>query len=339
MALDTISQSRAKSAADARREEVFVGLFVLVAAALLVFTLFSLTGFFNRGEVPYRAYFKDAGGLRPGGEVRYAGGPRVGRITAVHSDPEDSSRMEIDFRVRPNVPVKTDSVASITSISPLSDNFLAIAPGSRTAPRAPGGSTLKSQEYVGFADLEAQLNDLGPQAKELLANLNDRVKELQVTVARVNDLLNERNRANLASTLDNLRGTLQENRPAIRDTMKNVNAATAKLGPVIDDFKKTVAQAQEALSHVDATVAENRPDLRESISELRKALTNADSLTDQLNGTLNANSGNLDDIIANFRDASENLKDFTETIKERPYTLLRSAAPKARKPGEAAKRP
>ena len=318
---------------------MFVGLFVLVAVALLVFTLFSLTGFFNRGEVPYRAYFKDAGGLRPGGEVRYAGGPRVGRITAVHSDPEDSSRMEIDFRVRPNVPVKTDSMASITSISPLSDNFLAIAPGSRTAPRAPAGSVLKSLEYVGFADLEAQLNDLGPQAKELLANLNDRVKELQVTVARVNDLLNERNRANLASTLDNLRGTLQENRPAIRDTMKNVDAATAKLGPVIDDFKKTVAQAQDALNHVDAAVAENRPDLRESISELRKALTNADSLTDQLNGTLNANSGNLDDIIANFRDASENLKDFTETIKERPYTLLRSSTPKTRKPGEATKRP
>jgi len=86
-------------------------------------------------------------------------------------------------------------------------------------------------------------------------------------------------------------------------------------------------------------VVENRPDLRESIIELRKALANADTLTDQLNGTLNANSGNIDDILENFRQASENLKEFTETIKNRPYTLLRNAAPKSRKPGETDKQP
>jgi phospholipid/cholesterol/gamma-HCH transport system substrate-binding protein len=322
-----------------KREEAFVGIFVIVAAALLVATLFSLTGFLERGEVPYRAYFKDAGGLRPGGEVRYAGGPPVGRVKGVHADPNDSSRMEIDFTIRPGVPVKTDSVVSITSTSPLSDNFLAVAPGSKDAARAPAGSVLKSEEYVGFAALEDHLNDLAPKANELLTNLNARVKELQVTVARVNDLLSDRNRANLAATLDNLRGTLQENRPAIHDTLKNIDSASAKLGPVLDDFKKTVADAREALNHVDATLTENRPDIRQSIIELRKALANADQLTDQLNGTLNANSGNLDDILANFRDASENLKDFTETIKERPYTLLRSVQPKPRKPGEAEKQP
>lgn len=338
MKLGAITQEREKPAATtSRREEAYVGAFMLVATGLLVVTVLWLTGFFGRGEVPYRAYFKDAGGLHPGSEVRYAGGPPIGRVSRVRSDPNDSSRMEVEFHVQPSVPVKTDSVASITSISPLGDNFLAIAPGSRAASLAPPDSALNSEPYVGFADLESQLNDLGPQAKELLANLNQRVKELQVTVARVNDLLNERNRANLASTLDNLRGTLQENRPALHDTLKNVDTASAKLGPVMDEFKKTVAQAQEALNHVDATLTENRPDLRTSIEELRKALANADSLTDQLNGTLNANSGNLDDIIANFRDASENLRDFTEGIKERPYTLLRSAEPKARKPGQAEK--
>ncbi len=338
MKLGTIEQRRERpSGTIGKREEVYVGAFVLIAAGLLIVTLLWLTGFFGRGQVSYTAYFTQAGGLHPGSEVRYAGGPPVGRVNRVRSDPKDSSRMEIQFRVQPSVPVKTDSVASITSLSPLGDNFLAIAAGSPSAQRAPAGSVLHSHPYVGFADLEAQLNDLGPQAKELLANLNDRVKELQVTVARVNDLLSDRNRANFASTLDNLRGTLQENRPTLHDSLKNVDAATAKLGPVIDEFKKTVAQAQLTLNHLDATLTENRPDLRASIAELRTALANADSLTDQLNGTLNANSGNLDDIIANFRDASENLRDFTEGIKERPYTLLRSSQPKQRKPGQAEK--
>ncbi len=48
---------------ESKREQVLVGLFVLVAAGLLVVTVFLLSGRLTRGAVPYRAYFKNAGGL------------------------------------------------------------------------------------------------------------------------------------------------------------------------------------------------------------------------------------------------------------------------------------
>src|SRR5580700_1989182 len=117
-----------------KREEALVGLFVLIASGLLVSTIFLLSGTFNRTEVPYRAYFKNAGGLGPGAQVRYAGGPPVGRVEKVQSDPQDPTRMEIDFSVQPDVPIKTDSVATITSTSPLADNFLGIVPGTKASP-------------------------------------------------------------------------------------------------------------------------------------------------------------------------------------------------------------
>ena len=54
--------------------------------------------------------------------------------------------MEIDFAVDPSVPVKTDSLAEITSNSPLGDNFLGIRPGSLAAARRlPRARSLKSQ--------------------------------------------------------------------------------------------------------------------------------------------------------------------------------------------------
>ena len=115
---------------ESKRENAFVGLFTLVAAALLVFVVFLLSGTFGQGNIPYRAYFKNAGGLSPGAEVRYAGGPPIGRVRKVQSDPADATRMEVDFDVDPSVPVKTDSIAEITSVSPLGNNFLGVRPGS-----------------------------------------------------------------------------------------------------------------------------------------------------------------------------------------------------------------
>ncbi|MFZ0640584.1 MAG: hypothetical protein WA020_03770 [Candidatus Acidiferrales bacterium] len=93
------------------------------------------------------------------------------------------------------------------------------------------------------------------------------------------------------------------------------------------------------LSHIDATLLENRPDLRQAVSQMRATLTSTSALTDQLNSILNANSDNLDDIIENMREITENLKAFTETIKTRPATLIRSASPPEHEPGQLPKRP
>jgi phospholipid/cholesterol/gamma-HCH transport system substrate-binding protein len=320
-----------------RREEAIVGTFVIVAAALLILTVFSLTGFFHRGDVPYRAFFKNAGGLRPGSEVRYAGGPPIGRIEDVRTDARDTTHMEIIFRVRPDVPVKTDSTAAISSNSPLSDNFLGIVPGTNAAPRAPAGSTLKSSEYVGFGELEAEIAELGPQAKILLGNLNDRIIELQVTVARVNDALNDKNRANLSASIGHVRGLLEENRQPLHSTITRLDEASAKFAPLLDDLKKTNADAKQAINTLEGTIAENRTDLRQSVSDLRHLLETANNVTDQLDRTLNANGENIDDILINFRQASQNLRQFTETLKQRPYTLLRSSMPPAHAPGQISK--
>jgi len=65
---------------ESKREQAMVGLFVLIAGAVLVATVFALTGAFGGTAATYRAYFPFAGGLEPGATVRYAGGPKVGRV-------------------------------------------------------------------------------------------------------------------------------------------------------------------------------------------------------------------------------------------------------------------
>jgi len=319
---------------ESKREDALVGLFVLVAAGLLVLTVFLLSGTFGHSEVPYRAYFKNAGGLGPGTQVRYAGGPPIGRVQKVQSDPQDPARMEIDFSLQPDVPVKTDSKAIITNTSPLGDNFLGIIPGTASSPKAPSGTTLKSVEFVSFADVAAILAEIGPNANDLVVNINARAVALKDTLDRVNDLLNAQNRENIGASLGNVRSMLQENRPTIHSAIQNVNDSSARLSSLIDDFRKTSAQANDALSHLDAAIAEDRPDLRQSVASLRQALGSSVALTDQLDRTLDTNAENLDEILDNLRHATDNLNAFTETIKTRPYTLIRNSGIKPRNPGD-----
>jgi phospholipid/cholesterol/gamma-HCH transport system substrate-binding protein len=317
-----------------RRDQALVGLFVLIAVAVLFATVFTMSGAFGRSTIKFHAYFPFAGGLEPGATVRYAGGPQVGRVDSVQLDAQNPGRLDVVFSVQSDLPVKVDSNVKIMSMSPLGDNHLEILPGSAQAPRATSGSLLPSQTYVDFNTLTAQLNDLNPQAQELLRNLNDRVSEVKETIARVNDLLGPQNRANLAATIANARGMLEENRPQIKATLHNVNAVSEKLQPLLDDFRKTSEQANQTLNHVDAMVGENRADVRQAVVELRRALTNMSDVSARLDQTLDANSENIDEVLDNMRHITENLKEFSATIKTRPYTLIRATNPRQHKPGE-----
>jgi phospholipid/cholesterol/gamma-HCH transport system substrate-binding protein len=317
-----------------KSEQALVGLFVIVATAILVGTVFAISGAFGRSTHTYHAFFHFAGGIESGSGVRYSGGPKIGRVDRVRIDPQDPARIEITFKVQSDLPVKTDSHVKIMSMSPLGDNHLEILPGTPKAPVAPDGSQLTSENYVDFNAITAQINDLGPHATQLIATLNDRATELKVTVERVNDLLSVQNRANLSATLASTRSMIEENRPALHATLQHINSVSEKLEPLLADFQKTSAEANKALDHIDSLIGENRADIRQAVVELRRTLTNMNDLTTHLNQTLDVNSENIDELLDNFRHVSENLKQFTNTIKSRPYTLIRSSTPREHKPGE-----
>ena len=317
---------------NSRREQVWVGLFVLIASVVLVVTALSVAGTFSRGSIPHRAYFKFAGGLEPGAAVRF-GGMKGGSVQRVGVDPDDSTRIEIDFNVGRNIPVKTDSLAKITSLGALGDNYLELTTGSRQADLAPPGSVIKSAETLTFNDIGDMIGGLQPLVQQTLQKLNQRLDEIQVTVARTNDLLNDQNRANIGASLATIRGMLAEDRPKISATLDNVQAASARFNPLIEDLKKTMGQANDTLGHIDAVVLENRPDLRASMVELRQTLATAEAVTDQLDRTLNYNASNIDQTLENIRVTTQHLKELTETLKRRPYTLIRADKSVERKPG------
>jgi len=317
-----------------KSQSAMVGIFVLVAAAVLIAMVFAIGGAFHGDVKKYHSEFAFAGGIEQGTTVRYAGGPKVGRVEHVQIDPQNPALIDITFDVQSSLPVKTDSHVKILSMSPLGDNHIEIFPGTPQAPPAPAGSLLPGESYLDFNALAEKINDLAPQAQQLLASLNDRVTELKVTIDRVNGLLSPQNQANLSATLASTRAMLDEDRPAVRATLQHVNEATIKLGPLLDSVKKTSEQANQTLDHIDAMIGENQPDIHKAVEQLRQVLANTTELTGKLDQTLDVNAENIDELLNNLRQVSENMKEFTDTIKARPYLLIRSGNPKEHKPGQ-----
>jgi phospholipid/cholesterol/gamma-HCH transport system substrate-binding protein len=331
---------------NSKREQVWVGIFVVVTSAVLIGVTLSVSGAFAKKGTDYRAYFKYSGGLEPGAPVRY-GGFLAGKIQSLRIDPSDTTQIEITFLVYPEIPVKTDSMVRLTSLGALGSSYLEISTGTKGATLAPPGSVIKSKETVGLGDLGDVIGGMVPTADQVMTNLNNRLIEMKVTIANVNDLLGEPNRKNIAASLTNINGMLTDSRPKVSATLNNVQTATDKLSPVLtnvqaasekispllDDLKGTIKEANQALSHIDSIMAENRPDIRASMEQTHKMLISVSQLVDTLKDTMDHNTDNIGETMANIRAATENIKEMTDTLKRKPSVLIRGETGKDRVPG------
>jgi phospholipid/cholesterol/gamma-HCH transport system substrate-binding protein len=339
---------------EANRERILVGLFVLIAGAILFGALLALAGGVGNPTVPHRTYFKFAGGVQPGAPVRF-GGLAVGKVTRVRVDPANSTHIEIAISVDRDAPLKTDSVAKITALGPLTDNYIEISTGSESAAPAPPGSIIQSTEAFGLPQLSDAAQTMVPEVQKALQKLNQNLDGLQVTIARANDLLSDGNRKNIANSLSGIAQTVTEARPRVADSLNNLNGMltdarpkvsasltnvqqlTTKLEPVLDDLKATTTRANATLTDLDAALLENRPDIRASIAGLRETVAKSGILLDQLSQTLDQNSGNIDGLLENMHMTAENLRVLTETLARSPASLIRGVKAPDRQPGDIRK--
>jgi phospholipid/cholesterol/gamma-HCH transport system substrate-binding protein len=315
----------------ANRELAFVGTFIAVAVAILLFTMAYISGIFRGNGNLYCAYFKNAGGLQEGAAVRYAGGPPAGRVIKVAPDSQDPSQMKIEFRVEPQIPVKTDSLVKIASLSELGDNYLAILPGSPAAPKARDGSILQVGKFNTFDDMETRLSEVMPKAQATMDDLKAEANKLQKTIGHLNSQLDTQNRQKISSTIAQSNKMLATTRRTLPATLKRADDSTVKLNRSLDTFKKTLKKTDDTVSHLNITIAKKNPEMLATLQKLRENLTSASLLIDRFDRKLT--NTDVDGIIENMRQISENLKALTETIKTRPNSLLRSSEPKPRKPG------
>lgn len=211
---------------------VAVGAFVLVCVVGLVVALLWLVGAqYSQEYSYYETHFTGAvTGLGKGTVVRY-NGIEVGRVANLDFDPEDPKVVIAKLEVQHDLVLHEDSVASIESQGLAGGSYVLISGGKKDSPIL---KAKRGQRYPVIKSKPSSLEALFQGTPELIARLN-------VLSARLVDLVNDENRAAIASTLTNL-----------RDTTSVVNRHSADIDTMLANFATMSKQLNVTIANVDS---------------------------------------------------------------------------------------
>ena len=276
----------------------FLGTSLLVLAALVLFARYPAV--FNRGR-EYRAVFGNVAGLNVGDHVRY-GGLMVGQVTRMEIDTSSERGIEVYFRVRRKTPVRADTRATITQIGFLGEPYLALEPGSASAPLLSAGGTVPTQDNLSFQEAMTKLATFLDRTDTLFSGLerfagSRPLERLDRTLARVDTLV--------------LRATSGTDR-----AFTQLDDVSQRLGAVLERTDRLIVS-------LDTTVRATGPGLRDTQREALGALREVRSLVLQLRDGLEEGGG-VDAVMRNLAITSDNMARLTERLERDPTSVLKS---------------
>lgn len=285
---------------ETRAGYVAVGAFVLaLIVGLVVAVLWLAQGQFAQANTRYDIYFASVStGLVEGSPVRISG-VQVGRVVAVALDPQNPARVRVTVEVGSSAPIRADSVASIEVTSLTGNAAVEISPGSKEAPLL---EVQEGQRYAVIWSRESSLQQVVANVPQLLAKLTDLAEKLAT-------LVDDRNRATIAGTLDNLNrvtgaiaahsGDVEHlladsaaDAKELRQTITSMNDAARKLDGVIAQTSTVISQAGDTVRNINGLVTENREPLKEftqnGLDELRQLVGQTQTLVTTMTRTVDA---------------------------------------------------
>ena len=215
-----------------------VGIFVLVAIAILIFLVLNASGDINpfSKKLHLKARFSDANGLREGSEVRLAG-VRVGKVEKITllapSDVPNAPRVEalmtIDSTIdgRPATErIRSDSQAQQGSPSLLGNEMLInITPGTAVGQPVQDYAILPSSSSNTVNDFATSGTDLAQRLSKLSDEISGIVRDVKDGKGTIGRLFSDE------ALYNNLNATIRET----EDVMRQVRSGNGSAGKFLND--------------------------------------------------------------------------------------------------------
>ena len=307
--------------------EAKVGAFVVVSLIVFVYTFITVANKQLAGEkVTYKTYFTFAAGLDPGTAVRF-GGLKAGVVEEVRSWEEDQTKVEVIFEMRGDIPVNTDSVAKLASLSALGQNYLEITTGSIEAPRIEPGGIIKSEEAVTVDDIMQKFANLADTATDMMADMRGDITRIteraEILLNNLNEITGEKNRESMEQLLENANEMMAEQKPKIDRITDQVTEMLVKADRLLVDFQAVAEQTKATVANANRTLDETREPLKSNLVELEATLKQTRRTLEDIQAIVVVNESNINEMLENLRVSSQNLKEMSDELRQRPWSLIR----------------
>lgn len=301
---------------ETRANYAAVGAFVLCMVALALATVLWLAGGdLNAKQRRYTIYFTGpVSGLREDAVVEYNGVP-VGKVLEIRIDAANVALIRATVGIDPELPVKTDAVASVQSNLLSGVSFIQIVGGTKDAPLLEAAS---GQPYPVIRSAPSTLASVAASGPELVDKLND-------TVDRFSQILDEKNRQSLSESLENLRvftAGLAEHNKDLAALAGNATAATAAASSLLGSIERSYAGpdgigarltvAIADFDRVAKNLADTNKQLQVALQDVRPGLRTFGQQT----------LGDVGSLVAEARQLIASANRVVTTVERDPLSLL-----------------
>ena len=251
-------------------------------------------------------------GLSEGGEAHF-NGIKVGEVTKIALDRTNPANVVATIRVTSDVPIRTDSYATLEPQGITGVNYIQITAGTAGKPLLK--STVPPGTTPVLASRPSALSDLLQGSGTVLAATVDALN-------RVNRLLSDRNIKSLTDSMQNVDAItveLRQRKAVIEDAenaVKSIDQAAQSLKQLSDSSQQMLGGDGKRALH----------DVADAASQIKAAATEAHQLIVRLQGPSGdfANTGlpQLTQAAASLQQTSESLNRLVGEIEQNPQVLV-----------------
>jgi phospholipid/cholesterol/gamma-HCH transport system substrate-binding protein len=293
-----------------------VGLFVVVFGAALAIGVVWLSSSSDNVEyTTYQAYMRESvSGLNPRAMVTYRG-VEVGHVSHIALDKNNPERVELLLNIEEDTPIKEDTLAVLATQGITGIAHVELTGGSTQSP------PLKARPGQAYPIIETRpslLVRMDTAVSALLARLTQMAAQIGNVADRVNQVLDDKNQKQLASTL------------------ANVEQITGMLAQRTTNMEQSIT----ALSHImtaGVTTANQLPELaqqtRASLQDLQQTIRTINDTTQRLGQFVNDSNGHMSQfthdalpqvspLLAEMRRLAASVDRVTRDLQQHPDALL-----------------
>ena len=263
-----------------RKQEIGVGILVLVAAVLLAIMSIKVGALAQVGDqIRVTVVLSDAAGLTEGAAVRVAG-VQVGQVNGMGVD-HDKARL--DVTLSQDAGLRSDAKLQVRARSILGEKYLELTPQSKDAPLSADGAELTVPTPQ--TEIDELVNSLGPLVSAMDA------EAMYLAMERLGDAL-EKDPDQIARMLQNVDTILSNGAAASGDLdgmMSDTRETLGTLNQMVKDARPMLAKTDTVMGRIDSAT-EGLPKISEDVevmvSDARAMVKDSHALLKRLEGSM-----------------------------------------------------